>query len=92
MYVNVLKILIFESFMKTGRSVFLKIGILGQNWSRRRFFKMFRKICFFYYFKVYRCEDKPKLDLNKKFEHFIISSLSTMLIRTFIWVPPLNCT
>ena len=72
------QILIFESFMKIGHCVFLKIYILSQKLSARMLFKIFHKIFFFRYFKLYRCEDKPKLDLKK----FVISSLSTMLIRT----------
>ena len=36
-YVNEVNILIFESFMKIGCCLYLKIDILGQNWAWERF-------------------------------------------------------
>ena len=67
----------------------------------RALFKILCKIIFFRYIKV--CKDKPKIDLLKKFEHFIISSLVTCSlehsIRFHHWIvhkkslmSPLNCT
>ena len=74
----------FWKFHENWTLRFLKKWHFGSQLSVKALFKIIRKIFFFRSFKVYRCEDKPKLDL--------ISSLSTVLIRTFIWMPPLNCT
>ena len=51
MYVNVLKILIFESVMKIGRCVFLKMDILGQNLVRGRFSRFFARYFSFAFLK-----------------------------------------
>ena len=82
----------FWKFHENWTLRFLKNWHFGSKLSARALFKIFCNLFFFRYFKVYRCEDKPKLELLKKCEHFIISSLSAMLIRTFIWIPALNCT
>ena len=42
-YVNELKILIFECFMKIRCCVFFKIDILGQNWVRGRLSRFFER-------------------------------------------------
>ena len=64
----------FETFMKIGHCVFVKIYILDQKNSRRVLFTICCKFCFIRYSKVFSCKDNYMCYLLKKFEHFITSS------------------
>ena len=67
--------------------VFLNIDILGQNWAQGRFSRSFS-------FAIFKCTSvkiNPSLTSSRNLS-ILSHSLSTMLIRTFNWMPPLNYT
>ena len=75
----------FESSVKVGDCVFVKIDVLGQNVAWGRFSRFLASYLFINYcFHVCSLEDIIKFNLSMKFELSMTISLSVVLIRTSV--------